>query len=121
MTPRRSLALTLASVVALVACGGSSLPLPVTGPHVGEDSITVPTVPPPGKVEVIPPPPAKLKSPVWIDGEWEWANGRHWQWKDGRWEEPMPDGYYAPPKTVRLSDGSLVHFNGTWKKGKPSK
>ncbi len=26
-------------------------------------------------------------------------------------------GYYAPPVTVRLSDGALAHYAGTWKDG----
>jgi hypothetical protein len=113
---RRALALAVA--IALPACGGSALPLPVTGPHTGEEPVLVPTPPPPGKVEIIGKPDPKLKSPVWIDGDWEWS-GRRWEWKDGRWVHPMRGGYYAPPTTMRLPDGSLGFFKGAWKKGKP--
>lgn len=99
--------------LALAACTGS-LPLPKTGPHLGDDPILVPIVPPPGKVQVVPPPPATMKNPVWIDGEYSW-NGRRWVWNAGRWEEPKGD-YWAPSLTVRMPDGSLAHFKGRWKK-----
>lgn len=117
MTAPRCLGLALAATLALPACG-AALPLPVVGSHAGDTPVLVPTAPPPGKVEIIGKAPPKLKSPVWIDGEWEWT-GRRWQWKEGRWEEPTPDAYYAPSTTLRLADGSLAHFKGGWKKGKP--
>ncbi|APR84065.1 Hypothetical protein A7982_09414 [Minicystis rosea] len=101
-------------VLALVACGGS-IPVPTTGPHLGDTPVAVPSMPPPGKVEIVGAPPATLKRPVWIDGEWLWT-GRRWQWKEGRWEEPQGD-YWAPAITVRLADGSMAHFKGAWKGG----
>jgi hypothetical protein len=116
----RRRALLLAAAIALTACGGSHLPLPATGPHTGDKPVLVTTLPPPGKVEIVGKPDEKLKSPVWLDGEWDWT-GRRWEWKEGRWEEPMPDGYYAPPRTVRDKDGSLAYYKGVWKKGKPRK
>jgi len=106
--------LLVVAIITLVACS-AAIRVPPTGPHLGDDPIAVPTRPPPGKVQVVPPPPATAKKPVWIDGEWEWT-GRRWQWKDGRWEEMQGD-YWAPAITVRLSDGSLAHFKGRWKKG----
>lgn len=116
-------ALALAALLALAATPGcgSGLNLPVTGRHADdEEPVSVPTPPPPGKVEIIAKPPANLKDPVWIDGEMDWT-GRRWQWREGRWEVPPPDSYYAPPATVRRADGSLAHYKGAWKKGKPKK
>jgi hypothetical protein len=100
-------------LAALMGCS-SALPTPKTGPHHGDDPLPVPSQPPPGKVELISAPPATLKSPVWVDGEWLWK-GHRWAWQDGRWEEAHPGMYFAPTKTVRLGDGTLVHFAGTWK------
>ena len=74
----------------------------------------MPYPPPPARVEAIPSPPKDMKDPVWVDGEWQWR-GRRWVWQPGQWELPYRDGYYAPPATVRLSDGSLVYYAGDWK------
>jgi hypothetical protein len=103
------------AVLALVACG-STVPVPKSGPHVDEEPILVPYPPPPARVEVIPAPPANVKGAVWIDGEWLWKGSR-WVWQGGQWQAPYPDGYYAPPATLRLADGSLVYFAGAWKTG----
>lgn len=80
-----------------------------------ERSVTVPYPPPPGKVEIILDRPRNLKHPVWVDGQWLWM-GRRWTWKDGGWEENREGEYYAPPKTARIWDGTLVHYPGLWKK-----
>jgi hypothetical protein len=105
----------LFAALALVAC--SSLPVPRTGPHGGDDEQRelVPYPPPPGKVEIILDRPPTLKHPVWVDGQWLWM-GRRWTWKDGGWEENREGEYYAPPKTARIWDGTLVHYPGLWKK-----
>ena len=97
----------------LGACG-PSLPTPAVGDHLGDTPIAVPIAPPPGKAEVIPPRPADLKQPVWIDGEWEWT-GRRWQWKNGRWEEAPRGQVFAPAILVRRNDGSFAYFPGAWK------
>jgi hypothetical protein len=114
-SPRAAAALALAAL-ALVACG-SSLRVPKSGPHVDEEPVLVPYPPPPARVEVIPSPPANVRGAVWIDGEWLWKGAR-WVWQSGQWQAPYPDGYYAPPATLRLADGSLVYFPGTWKTGR---
>lgn len=116
MIARLALALSMS---VLAACGGA-IPSPPAAPHTGDTPITVPSMPPPGRVEIVPPSPATLKNAVWIDGEWEWT-GRRWAWKSGRWEELEPGAAWAGPLTVRTPDGSLSHFKGTWKKGAPAR
>jgi len=106
-------ALAIVGVLALTACD-QSIPTPRLGPHSNEEPVTVPYPPPPAKVEVIPSPPQELKNPVWIDGEWQWK-GRRWVWQAGQWELPAAGGYYAPPTTLRLADGTLLYYPGTWK------
>lgn len=103
--------------VSLLACGGS-LPEPRYTTHDGEKAQVVPSMPPPGKVEIVPARPPALKHPVWIDGEWEWT-GRLWTWKEHGWVDPSPGDAYALPLTQRLPDGRLVHFHGVWKKDGP--
>ena len=90
------------------------IPTPKLGPHMNEEPVTVPFPPPPAKVEVIPSPPPELKEPVWIDGEWQWKGSR-WVWHAGQWELPVAGSYYAPPTTLRLTDGTLLYYPGTWK------
>lgn len=107
------LALVLAALVA--ACSGN-LPAPPfgDGEHTGDDPQIVLSMPPPGNVEIVPPPPRELKHPVWVDGEWLW-NGRRWVWKEHGWQD-LPRGQeYELPTTKRLPDGRLVHFPGKWK------
>lgn len=107
--------LILGAALSLAACGGGSkLPLPPLGPHVGEEPVIVPYPPPAARPEVVPPPPAKEPGAVWIDGEWQWR-GRRWEWERGRWEVPYPGAYWAPAVTVRLGDGSLAFFEGGWR------
>lgn len=110
----------LLTLVLLAACG-RPFPVPLTGPHVGDEPVPVPSPPPPGKVEIITKRPPELKNPVWVDGEWQWT-GRRWVWKDGSWQDGSQGDYYAPSTTVRLADGSIVLFKGAWKKKtEPSK
>jgi hypothetical protein len=104
------------SLLALVLAGCSgSLPAPQPGNHQGEEPVVVPFPPPPGKVEIVPPRPADIKKPVWIDGEWQWK-ARRWVWAPGSWQESLTGGCYAPSATARQSDGTLVFFAGSWKK-----
>jgi hypothetical protein len=81
--------------------------------HAGPPPQYVPTMPPPGKVEVVPPRPKDLKHPVWVDGEWEWS-GRRWTWKEHGWQEQPQGESYALPTTRRLADGRLGHYPGAW-------
>ena len=118
MMTRTTLSILGIVALSLGACKQST-PEPKLGPHRGDEvPIEVPYPPPPARVEIIPKPPGDLKGPVWIDGEWQWRS-RRWVWQAGRWEVPLSGGYYAPAATVRLSDGTLVFFKGTWKTTSP--
>jgi hypothetical protein len=113
----RWFALLVVPIAALSLAGctvASIVPVPPTGPHMGEEPVSVPYPAPAARVEVVGSPPASLKDAVWIDGEWLWK-ARRWVWQGGHWDLPLPGGYYAPPTTVRLSDGALAHYAGTWK------
>jgi hypothetical protein len=107
----------LALAFALVGCS-RVLPEPkmADDDRQGEQPTVVSSMPPPGKVEIVPPHPPELKRPVWIDGEWEWSAGRRWVWKEHGWEENHPGEVYELPVTKRLPDGKLVHFPGRWKR-----
>jgi hypothetical protein len=105
------------AAVALFGCAAASVvPVPKTGPHIGEEPALVPYPAPPARVEVVGKAPSTMKDAVWIDGEWLWK-GRRWIWQGGHWDLPLPGGYYAPPVTVRLGDGALAHYEGGWKAG----
>ncbi len=104
-----------AAIVTLLSCGGSVLPVPPIGPHMNEEAVLVPYPPPAARVEIVPPKPPELDGDaVWVDGEWQWK-GRRWIWQGGQWQIPVEGGYWAPATTVRLPDGKLAYFAGTWK------
>lgn len=108
-------------LVAALACGcGGSLPGPKLGEHGGETAQVVPDMPPPGKVEIVPPKPPEMKHPVWIDGEWEWT-GRRWSWKERGWTDAPEGMVFAPPLTRRLPDGRIIHLPGEWRKEEAAK
>jgi hypothetical protein len=72
----------------------------------------VPIPPPPARVEMVPPSPAK--GAVWIDGEWSFRRGR-WAWVLGRWVEPPPDRTFSPWVVVRNASGDVLHAPGIWR------
>lgn len=116
----RAVTCACAISIAALAIEGCSGPLPappMTGHDESEAYSVVPYPPPPGRVEIIPLIPPSMKHAVWLDGEWLWK-GQRWVWKQGRWEEPRAGEKYAPPATVFLADGALVHYAGTWKPAK---
>ena len=113
---RVALFVMLAAALSLGCSAASMIPVPRTGPHQGEEPALVPYPPPAARVEVVGKAPTAMKDPLWIDGEWLWK-ARRWVWQGGHWDLPLPGGYYAPPVTVRLSDGALAHYAGTWKDG----
>lgn len=109
---RRWACAAITAAAAAAGCG-ESLPVPVTTSHENETSIPVPYPPPPARAEVIPEVPLAMKEPVWVDGDWQWM-GRRWVWHAGKWMVPEPGTAYAPPKTVRLSDGTVGWYPGKW-------
>lgn len=91
---------------------GARLPVPPTGAHIGDEPVIVPYPPPPARPEIVPPVNVPGEGAVWVDGEWDWR-GTRWVWQEGRWEIP-PGSYYARPVMIRLADGRLAWFRGSW-------
>ncbi|MEZ4439390.1 MAG: YXWGXW repeat-containing protein [Polyangiaceae bacterium] len=99
-----------------MACGVACtphLPLPPQGTHHGDTPAEVPFGPPTPRVQEIPDPPSEAA--VWVDGHWSW-DGSDYQWRPGHWVVPSPGSVYAPPTLVRRRDGSLVYYEGLWKR-----
>jgi hypothetical protein len=95
-------------------CGGSSLPEPELAspaPLKQGEAVEVPFPPPPARVEFIPQKPRS--GAVWIDGEWSWT-GRRWSWTYGRWVIPPAEATFAPWRTARTTDGTLLFAPGAW-------
>lgn len=110
----RVVAVTAAGVfVGPLGCG-ASVPTPPLGAHgPGDASWVVPFPPPPARVEILRD--AALDgSKVWVDGQWVWETNR-WVWRPGSFQLPQPGAVYAPPETVRLADGTLIHRPGVWR------
>lgn len=105
----------LASAALMGSCG-SSLPLPETCDHSGDEPVIVPYPPPAPQVEIVPEMPKKEAELVWIDGEWAWR-GRRWEWQKGRWEVAVPGAKFAPPTVVFLADQQIAWFAGRWHAG----
>lgn len=107
------------SLLVLVAIAAAAclppLPVPPLGPQEQADPVLVPYPPPPARVDVVSDPPAELKTPVWVDGQWLWR-GRRWVWEGGEWVDLKPGQVYAKPIVVRRSDGELVWFQGTFRR-----
>jgi hypothetical protein len=101
-----------------VACGGT-LPHPPLIAQPADALVLVDTLPPPARVEYVPPRPA-VSGAVWIDGEWTLRRGS-WAWKVGRWLVSPPGARYAPWACVRGSDGALYFVAGAFRdlNGKP--
>jgi hypothetical protein len=120
MDVRRMIRRGLVALVLLTACG-RQIPTPKLSSHENEPFVIVPSPPPPARVEFVPRlPKEERRGEVWVDGEWEWK-GRRWIWRAGGWEVPEPGASYAPPATIRLADGTIAYFPGTWKVPKSDK
>ncbi len=77
--------------------------------------VEVPYPPPPARVDIVKEPPSDVENPVWVDGQFRF-NGRRWIWNEGGWKS-LPKGFgYAPPRVVRRSDGTLVWFEGMFRR-----
>ena len=97
--------------ILFVSCRGA-LPHPPYSAQPASALAAVEVGPPPGRVEVIPPPPAGADA--WIDGEWIVRHGR-WYWLLGRWVKTPPGATYSPWVLVRSSDGTPWYARGTWR------
>jgi hypothetical protein len=99
-------------LAALAAGCGTSLPRPTFAPQATGFLVEVDQVPPPARVEVVPPRPAE--DAVWVDGEWLWRRGR-WAWLTGRWVKAPAGARFCPWAFVRGDDGRLWFAAGTWR------
>jgi hypothetical protein len=121
MSLRFSCSVLLAAALAAPLFGCSKhVPVAPTGPHKGDEPVFVPYPPPAAKPEILPPVEGDAEKAVWVDGEWEWK-GTRWMWQSGRWETPYPGSYYAEPEIVRLPDGRIAWYHGTWHSAAPRK
>ncbi|MFO0552632.1 MAG: hypothetical protein U0271_29850 [Polyangiaceae bacterium] len=101
----------LALALAWVACT-PALPEPAIAAQPDDaQPLEVPEPPPPARIEIVPDPPAALRSPVWVDGQWKYEGGG-WLWHPGGWESGVPARRYARPRIERRPDGQLVWYEG---------
>ena len=75
--------------------------------------LAVPYPPPTVKVELLPPAPAALEEPVWLDGSWAY-DGKTWIWRPGRWEARPPGARWVPSRVVCLEGGTFAWYPGGW-------
>jgi hypothetical protein len=102
----------LAPILLALGCP-PRLPLAETTHHRGHVPVRVPYPPPAAQVEIVPPQPTP--EAVWVDGFYRWT-GRDYDWTAGAWVVPQPGTKYAPPTAMRLRDGTLVYYEGTWRR-----
>lgn len=95
-----------------LACGGTSIPLPVRGPEPPRAAFEdVPDAPPPGHPEIVrltPNPKA-----VWIAGQWERVDGK-WRWARGGWGVPPKGARFTGFRVRRERDGLLRFAAARW-------
>ena len=103
-------------IAAVLSACAPLLPTPETTHHRGHRPVRVPYPPPAARVELVPPQPHA--DAVWVDGFYRFTGGEY-VWTAGDWVVPKPGMKYAPPTAVRLNDGSLVYYEGTWRKVEP--
>ena len=95
----------------LVAACGSHFPAPPLAPSPNEGLIDVTSPPPAAHVEFVPERPRD--DAVWIDGPWLY-DGR-WRWDPGGWVVAPRGAAFAPWRTFRRFDGTLVLAPSTWR------
>jgi hypothetical protein len=95
----------------MIGCGGG-LPRPAYAPQPTGALVQVPVLPPPGRIEAVPPRPSG--APVWLDGEWGWRRAR-WAWTAGRWVDPPARAKFSPWVFVRGAEGTLWYAPGVWR------
>jgi len=108
---RFAVAPCVALALALIRCS-TSLPHPAYVAQPTSALVEASRVPPPSRVEMVPPRPDDRS--VWIDGEWTWRRGR-WSWLVGRWVLAPSGARFSPWAFVRAPDGTLWVAAGTWR------
>jgi hypothetical protein len=111
--PRPALrALTLASILALVAGCVVVRPAPVAAVYAEPSEVVVDAAPPPPLYEAV----AVAPGPgfVWIGGYYHWSGAR-WVWNRGHYEHPPRAGarWFGPRYEVR--GGRRVYIRGYWR------
>lgn len=99
-------------VAALLLAGGCIVP--ASSPwlaYVSPEPIVVDEPPPPTRVEVRSP--APTADGVWIQGHWEWREGRY-LWVEGRWERSRHGYAWVAPRYVRRGAG-WAYVRGHWR------
>jgi hypothetical protein len=99
------------AVLAAAAPGCSArLPEPPEAPSSPEGLVEVTSPPPAAHVEYVPDRPRD--DAVWLDGQWTWDS--RWRWQPGGWYAAPPGARFAPWRTFRRADGSLVLAPAGW-------
>ncbi len=99
------------SVVLAIGCGAGQRAAAVPNPP-DQPRIAIFRVPPPGRVELVPPQPRA--DAVWIDGGWSWTD-RRWVWTRGAWVVPPAGAVYSPWKVARGPDARLYFAPAAWR------
>lgn len=110
MGTRTSLLLGLA----VAALSASGCIVPANSPwlqYTSPEPIYVAEPPPPVRVEVRSPP--TTADGVWIEGHWEWRDGRY-LWVEGRWERSRHGYAWVAPRYERRG-ASWVYVRGHWR------
>jgi len=79
--------------------------------YVSPEPIVVAEPPPPARVEERSP--APTADGVWIEGHWEWRDGRY-LWVEGRWERSRHGYLWVAPRYVRRG-GGWAYVRGHWR------
>lgn len=105
-----ALAVTLAAAV--YACRGS-LPSPPVAPQPTSAYEEVPSLPPPGRVEIVPERPEG--GAVWVDGQWLGVQRGRWVWQTGGWVNAPAGATFSPWTTTRRDDGRIFFAAPAWR------
>lgn len=96
------------------AMAASGCIIPANSPwvaYVSPEPIEVSAPPPPARVEVREP--APTADGVWIEGHWEWRDGRY-LWVEGRWERSRHGYAWVAPRYERRGAG-WMYVRGHWR------
>ena len=93
-------------VAAMLAASLGALSVPTYA------AIIVGAAPPALRVEVVP---APRRGYLWVNGHWDWRNGRH-QWVAGTWVRER-HGYAYNPSRWEERDGRWHLDRGGWRRG----